>query len=248
MKTEFDLSWFDLTKYEPLQNFNLEDWFIQLSNRLEINMFFRVTPPMIEKLGKDISRKKHLEAVENLKSIKINPILKYPLKSDNSFTSWKLAKGLQPPSVRDVTFDEMELEKIFRDTIGEKTRDFFDEFNGLAGVKVYVDLNATDNQIKENFNSWLKNKRKVTERNVSKRCFTEIDFSRWEKHKILPYIDLKLIAHSEGKTLTQSKIGDLLFSSDKVIERPLKVRKTVKPLAEKLLTTKTICAMQSQIR
>ena|GEM_PF-5530539 len=34
METEFDASWFDLTNYEPVQNFNIEDWYLQLPDYL----------------------------------------------------------------------------------------------------------------------------------------------------------------------------------------------------------------------
>ncbi len=246
METEFDMSWFNLTNYEPVQNFNIKDWHLQLRLRLDINMFLRPTVPMVKIMGEGAAITEHAKARVNLSLIKTHPILRRRLPLGDARESWQPIKGLQPPSIRDITSNEMELENDFISTIGEEELNFFNEFNGLFGAKIYVDLNATDNQLKADFNSWLKAKRKATERNVRKRGFTEIDFNKWKTYKILPYIDLILISHSQGKTLTQSQAGDLLFLNE-TIDRAEKIRKTIKPLAEEILTTKTICAIERQI-
>jgi hypothetical protein len=242
MTSEFDVSWFDLAKYESIKKFNIEDWHLQLSKRLDINMFLRITPRMVNELGENVAKRKYEAAVKNLEAIKINPVFRY------TSTAGHPEKGLLLPPVRDLTFVEASLEDIFRDALEDEKKTFFDGYNKLAGVKVYVDLTASDRQLEASFNQWLKNKREETGKHVRKSCFTKETMDSWERNKILPYIDLVLVFHSEGKNLTQKELGGMLFPDEFDVGLVSRIKDTVKPKAELLLTVKMVQLMETQIQ
>lgn len=47
MNEELDLSWFDLSKYEPVKHFTLDDWFMQLSRRIAFKTCYDNSEPRL---------------------------------------------------------------------------------------------------------------------------------------------------------------------------------------------------------
>ena len=117
----------------------------------------------------------------------------------------------------------------------------------ISFTSVLVDLSSSDEQISKDFLYWLENYRRETGYYAPKRNFTEKKFNEWITMQLLPYIDLTLIALHEGTSITQYKLGSLLFPDDIEIDGTERIRRTVKPKANWLLEDSTLLAMQSQV-
>ncbi len=237
-----EFSWFDLSKYDKVKTFDINDWYYQLSQR-----FFIQKHPWVSnwELYNIVS--------EYIALIKDEPILDYQRPEAMSLT------------VRDTRYIDLIMasweNKSLKDIFDIPAKEMFNEVGktpvvsqynfgeaGLDRALLTIDRGATDKQLENDFSQWLKNHRTVTEYTARARRFNLVDFKRWSDNKLLPYLDLTLIANVEGKELTQNKLGELLFPNEfdaGLIER---IRKTVKPLAEWLISNKTLAALKCQAR
>lgn len=116
-----------------------------------------------------------------------------------------------------------------------------------------VDLSCSDTEVKESFDSWLKHVRDRARKKAVKQSkrrdyklniLNETAFRKWHDAMVLPYLDLIAWNTFKGNKITSSIIGDILFSGSN--ERPdptSTVNDTVKPLAQKLTSSKQIDRM-----
>jgi hypothetical protein len=116
--------------------------------------------------------------------------------------------------------------------------------------RVFVNLRATDEQIKAQFAGWLQSKRKeLASHGIAPDIpakFTPATFNSWHKNRVLGFIDLEMFAYHLGLTLTDEMIGSRLFPNELDLGIGDKVRKTVRPLAKWLMTSETIDALDWQ--
>lgn len=233
----FDTSWFDLKKYEPVKNFTLKDWHYNLQVR---RFCFDVL-----KCGFDV-------LVETLKQ---NPILEedhFPgYYSCNEKYLFNTASVKSTPKFHILSrMDELE---YLKSNISDV--DISDTFNNLIPsdffeTLVSINLNATDEQLKADFAHWLENYRENTGyESVKKTLFSDSDLKKWTKLKLLECIDLILISKLEGSTLTQVKLGRLLYPDElgETADRTERVKNTTKPKAEWLISESTIRAIETQL-
>jgi hypothetical protein len=114
---------------------------------------------------------------------------------------------------------------------------------------VSINLEATDEQIMTDFRHWLTEYRKVIGYESRKKNFTDKDLALWVQWRLLPYIDLTLVATIENKETTQATAAWLIFSEDAckvdIVDR---LRRTTKPKAEWLLRPETLSAIKAQLR
>lgn len=115
----------------------------------------------------------------------------------------------------------------------------------LNTTAVMIDLSASDEQIKKDFDHWLSEFRKAvkcTAGNFTK----EIALAGWVQKKLLPYIDLMLAAELDGLTLGHVQAANLIFPGLSDIDN--KIRRTTKPWADWLMKEETLFAIQAQLR
>lgn len=103
-------------------------------------------------------------------------------------------------------------------------------------ASISINLYATDEQIKEDFNQWLIHARKATNNQRQKKLFTQADFDYWIEYGVIPYLDLMLIARIEGKKITQNKLARLIFPDEYDVDVAERLRKVTKPTAQELLS------------
>jgi len=111
--------------------------------------------------------------------------------------------------------------------------------------RIWVDLAAPDELIVKSFSTWLKAKR---ERMGLKRAQLVVDtaeMQRWTTFQILPFLDIELFAMMAGHDVTAAVAGDLLFPLEEV-DSAERIRKVVKPLAEKIMSGVFIEALGRQ--
>ena len=127
-----------------------------------------------------------------------------------------------------------------------------DIYSGSANhAQVGVDLGASDDDLKESFSIWLKSKRlemnhKKGSQNI-KTSFSSDDLEEWVTKGVLPYIDLFLVTKKLGVNIPFHRLGKLIFPEEYDIDTGERVRKVTKPLADHLLRTDTLNALQASV-
>jgi hypothetical protein len=127
--------------------------------------------------------------------------------------------------------------------------DIFTAENSLAScdANIIINLSATNEQIKEDFNHWLKFYRKQLSVGPIKNDFSQKDFTKWIKWRLIPYLDLKLISMYEDKELSLVEIAGLLYGDEYDVDIVERVRRTTKPKAEWLINGIIDETMQNQL-
>jgi hypothetical protein len=97
---------------------------------------------------------------------------------------------------------------------------------------VRIDLNASDQQLKDDFDYWLKNYRNATEIYSNRKYFSQSDLKRWFEFCAIPYLDLLLIAKIEDKKITQHRLANLIFPNEFDVDVVGRLRDTTKPMAD----------------
>lgn len=252
MTEEFDTSWFDLRKYDAVESFDISDWYFQLEKRQTIHLFAKENQDLMDRVH--ISRWKVINnsAKKYIASIKENPVL------DVS----KYKRTIQ--SVGDTNFFDLRMAASDNDEIKKLINAPVDDFDfkksdcliiSRAKSSVYanramltVDLSATDEQITQDFNEWLKSHRLTANYKVRGKRFSSKDLRKWINYKILPYLDLTLIADAEDKILTQNVLGRILFPDEYNVDLTERIRRSVKPIAKHLLDKRILEALHIQAK
>ena len=232
MKNEIDLGWFNLWKYDDQIKFDSSDWFNQLHKRSCIKLFGKKYPELAKKL--------------------INSIKEGPLLNDKESSSFKssvrdaqfidlLRAGCENNQIRDFyTLSSEEMHLVENDFLVPKN----ENPKILSNPILAIDLGVSDEQLKRNFSEWLGEQRNNSEFNLRKRMYKRNDFLRWIRLRVLPYLDITLILNFEGKSLTLSQLGNILFPDEYDMDPTQRVRQTLRPLAESLLTNESLMALR----
>ncbi|WP_340122233.1 DUF6387 family protein [Methylobacter svalbardensis] len=248
MADDLDTSWFDLKNYEELKIKSFEDWAILLNDR----WIFYKTVEKYENyvLPNNIVDGNLLVFLDNavaclkegFSSIFIDDKPKFPRSSVCDLTLyevWDMAQDerlihIQPDRCKDEFVETIAFESYGIDNWERKTR-------------VTINLSATDEQIKNDFNRWLIDCRQVTGIESQKKLFTQDDFDYWIRYGVIPYLDLLLIAKIERKKITQNKLAKLIFPDEYNVDIVGRLRQVTKPEAERLISQEIHRALQSQL-
>lgn len=115
-------------------------------------------------------------------------------------------------------------------------------------AKVSVDLYATDDQLRAEFNEWLSVKRTEMElaeaEPIRRKLFSNRDMRQWCEMQVLAYIDLKIIEKQYKLKIPNHVLGELLFLDTIDIDVTERVRKVVKPIASSLMKGDTQNSLQ----
>ena len=287
MTEEFDTSWFDLKNYEALKTMSIEDWQKVLGERYEFHGhvdscrrgFYEVFYEQ-EFYFKCDFLDSSIPPEELYK--KITSLLKQGVITNFGLGSYPLLRPLNNlmalgSSVNNLTVhDVVEMSNDHRlhyevDTHNGKkkfqkdqkhwqemlSKPFDDGHDGSAKVK--IDLYATDEKLKKDFDQWLKHIRQATgyydhipkkrsKKMVSnKELYTQKDFDKWIQFGVIPYLDLVLIAEIECKKITQNKLAHLIFPNEKDVDIVERLRQVTKPEAEQLIKNKVHKTLLAQL-
>ncbi len=72
--------------------------------------------------------------------------------------------------------------------------------------------------------------------------------NKWIKYRVLAYLDLKLISDFEGRSITQNKLGRMIYPDEFDIDLTERIRRSVIPCADSLLCFEGMEALYFQIR
>lgn len=252
---KLETSWFDLKKYRVLNEFDLKQWYQQLSIRSD--MFCRVD-----------------DAAEFAQRIKQNPII-----DDFDEQEWekhflnKVVRPLVMETPAHVLIDAFNNEKlntmlarlksgdeVYFDENAPQISDTmpYDEICNLYEIETYgfanvsVDLMASDEQIKADFNQWLASQRErtkcyeVSKKNFRKN-FTDANLAEWVEYKLLPYMDLMFIKSVEQKEIQQTEIAELIFADEYNVDIIDRLRRSTQSKSELLMRDDTLNAIALQL-
>ena len=147
--------------------------------------------------------------------------------------------------LQDITYDEFYLSHFQKEEDGlEYNNNYLQTMGGFAFAQ--IDIGAPDEQLIGDFKKWIADIRKQIGISSYPQNFTSADLADWHAKQVLPYIDLTIWAKLMDRNITQQEIGIVLFPDDYNISLSDRVRRTVKPLAEKLMMSSTVGAISMQ--
>ncbi len=233
MSKEFDTSWFDLKNYDYLSKLDLTGWIEQIIERLHVHII------TTDDINENKFSKSHLIEI-------INALKRGRAKSFSG--EWHTERAVYDLSVSDA-FGISTDPRILITYPGRyseiKNDRFFDSEHPFKKA-IFINLCASDEQLKNEFSKWLSDNRALESDKHQKKLFSQVNFDHWVKNRVIPYLDLKLIAKIEGKKITQDKIAKLIFSDEHVISILDRLRDTTKPTADILMNSGAIRTLLSQ--
>jgi hypothetical protein len=239
---ELDTSWFDLKKYEKLKFTPIDGWARLLDERYRC-----------QNIAKDSCRhlwseEEYLEARSRALSCLIEG---YPLLEEDVLDLEDFQSSVKNLSLGDawrIVSDAklLHIDEWEPDALAQINTEpvFVDPY--MCEARVSIDLSATDEQIKKDFNQWLAECREVTDIKTQKKLFRQADFDYWIEYRVIPYLDLVLVAKLAGKKITQNKLARLIFPDIYDVDIVERLRKVTKPLAEDLIDYHKIMALYAQ--
>jgi hypothetical protein len=252
---EFNTDWFDLSKYNDVDKLGLHEWHQQL--RMRCYMRWRIEDNVEIHKGW-------------IDQIKAAPIIR---NSKWDYSQWKEGRGNNPDyysvystpaqfhwlEATDDRFADV-WEACQLDEDGKATEEqrrliqtpytLLSSQRGMSSEEVTgvtVNLTATDEQIISDFKKWLPAYRKASGYTAHDKNFTDKNLADWSKWRVLPYIDLWLVAKASGAIITQNKMARLIFSDEDSVDIVDRLRRTTRPKAEWLMGGKILEAISAQI-
>jgi len=148
--------------------------------------------------------------------------------------------------------------ELIRDNFSEKLKHAHDAVlavddlapdYGIPPGVLHAEINLlhSDDEVLAGMRTWLTKMRskypRITQRHNK---FTESEMRRWDEHKVLPYLDIRISELDEEVVYLQRDIAKKLFPNDDGIDADIteKLRKTTKPHAEALMTYDAINVLQ----
>lgn len=137
-------------------------------------------------------------------------------------------------------------EKCVRDSPEDKS-------NSWQRARLEVDLRAGDEVLKEAFRRWLVAVRQRYEREgFTAAPARRAPLKRWSEYRILGYIDLEFASHALDLSLSDSKIGQLIFPDPNKLggkeDDPRRLRRTVRELAMDVMTYATLVELGYEVQ
>jgi hypothetical protein len=247
---EFDTSWFDLKNYEKLQKTSIVGWANLLCDRYYWSLQVSTGMDLFSANQKQVGDETLAHISEFVDCIKTGDFYSLIDETREEVRS----------SVYDLSMlDALELSKD-RDMIRVQPDRCKEEFSEVATwsfdpwaydlvAKVNVDLSATDEQIRKDFDDWLagwRNHSDVSFLKIQKKLFTQADFDYWVEYGVIPYLDLVFVARVEGKKITQNQLARLIFPHEYDVDPVERIRKVTKPTAERLINNEVYRTLFTQ--
>jgi hypothetical protein len=251
-----DVSWFQLEAYKPVAGYTLAQWASALYFRYILRGLLEgpATPDdgMVKMLAAMLTRPlgnhhagpltaKGLSRVWDLTVIDVYELrdaFRDDMKdAEAACAEWYRRCGEEPefpplPKLLDKGFDELLTDK---------------GYEAIREQRVFVDLEATDEQLISDFREWLRNKR-IQKRMVVPKRFSEQDASEWHKYKVLLFIDLDMFCYVTHSKISHSTLGALLFPDEYEVDLGERVRKVVRPLVNQIMSGRGRCRTFSDYR
>lgn len=129
----------------------------------------------------------------------------------------------------------------------------------LSGVNLWIEpsampftvnIYASDEQLDQDFKSWVKQARESFNCRATEEMFTDKDFKAWCKYAILPYFDLTTWARLNHSKIAQAVLAKAIFPKADLIgfDEISMLRKESRPRAAEIFNLNTWNAMRAQVQ
>lgn len=266
--------WFDIKKYAAVANFDIFDWHWNINYRLGMTGDGDIDEKLKEAyLERSDEAKKAGDEyyLQRLTQLLDRPAMLVRPERKNT-NDWATVRDM---SVKDAMCLAEELhksekyaraweafdwsmttsEKWILDQLEGKYDDLDDSANDLRHenypssanyVYAEVDIHAPLDDLIDSFREWVQGVKES--RGIpfhSKRVFSDVDFKRWHKYAVLPYIDLKLWASFHDVHIPDWLYANTLFR-DFQGDIDGMFRKNTKPLEQQVFTQACLDQLRNQ--
>ncbi|MDC9752072.1 DUF6387 family protein [Proteus mirabilis] len=119
------------------------------------------------------------------------------------------------------------------------------DFDGSSRIWAEIDLNTPDDILIDYFRGWLKHAREdyANSRDVKidkkiKHGIKKSTTDKWYKHRLLAYLDMKILLDFYQLQLTQSKFAEILYFDVFDSDTTERFRKTLMPIVKEIMSDK----------
>jgi hypothetical protein len=267
--------WFDLSKYEACESFDITDWQIELERRwwlflpssknemppLEDDIFvhFYITDGCFsdnryifaELFANPIGGEVTSSWISQSEQMKGNLFVK---SLDVGAIHW-LHNHVSDSLGTKIDDELSPVERSYFDLIDRSDKRFNLSVDDVISnvvtdfgnrKTICLDMTAPDEVLIAEFKAWLLNSREKFKIPAPTRSFTAKDFKKWSDHQVLPYLDLRLWALVQGVTITNKLMGEAIFPDEFDLDTTEKIRQTIAPLAKRLISPEIVFSLHAQ--
>jgi hypothetical protein len=248
--------WFILDNYKRAQELTIEDWaaairtrysiseglkgkmgFTSNSNEISVDQFIKETLPVISKWPYHLSKSSMLKAQFN----------------DNKyFAVTELTLGHLDCIRNDIIYSELAADGKLE--VGERgyknhglpVHDFLDLASNPQAY-FQVDFTVTEEALVRDFKRIIQQLKLNSPFEKRERFFTDGDFMRWTKNHCLAYFDLTSFYELNKIKSTHHSIGSLLALEYSDVSPSDRVRRTIKPMTDRLISIHTMDILGDQL-
>jgi hypothetical protein len=250
---------FSIKNYDATAEFGLLDWLVNLEFRALRWNTFRITSVEERRVGSSYLFK--------------NALLPEPVCA--AYAKSGLTKTVHTSQIRDQSvYDALSARHYFEadSRLNKYTKLFLetcedsfekDGYNILVSTSMYkaldegkidvdgeavvvVNLQASEEQLIEDFRSWVRSTKKTMAIEVPRKAITSAELGEFSRFKVLAHLDLTFWAATEGIEISNQALGLALFPNEYDIVLSERVRKVVAPLARRLTTYDFCTFLRSQ--
>jgi len=250
-ETEFQISnapdWFSLKKYATTEQLDISGWIRQIGIRYICEICLTEGKPELFWEGFSALMKHGIynepDADDAFHVFKLDPerAQRWITASVRSIDLYDIMHEIDDNIIMDIKRAVYENDENLLDTPFDIYR--YERDRRAGDTWLIVDLNATDKQIIDDFQLWLKVIRELLNVKSPKTYFSENKFKQWANARVLPYIDLSLWSKAHNVRIKDKLYGDILFPDEIDIDTTERIRKTTRPLAKKFLSKTTLFAL-----
>lgn len=235
MKTINKPDWLDLKKYKPFKNLSIKEWEAQLYVRSTLNLHFNLLD------DNHPDSQSYQRAVDSCPlPFSVQDIQDCPIVSSDQIQSgWEYSGYPDLSSVGLVKgYDaswpyfvgEYQNNNDIKTSI-EKLRYENRKFDEQCGLyKLWVNLNAPDKLLEEDFKKCLKQLREKKDEDDQMKNPKKL-LSKLLDHHVVPFIDIALWARQSNIKLKDAVVGNWLYPDNFEIDITGKIRQTTRILA-----------------
>ncbi len=122
--------------------------------------------------------------------------------------------------------------------------------NALEGRPISVDTELDDKTLVESFKGWLANVRKEESEKV-KRPYSESDFEKWNRYKLLQVFDIDAWSKITGVRITDNALASVLWPDNDMDAEDIspldRLRKVTRRTILSVISYKSACRLASQV-
>ena len=267
-------AWFEISKYDKVSSLTLYQWYDQISKRQSLDeVIFLYMESDIEAIGAWENLIKTNPIIENndnlirdmIKDFDNAVITNGPQETIRDFSAGDLSvinnainlkcnddwlRRFCENRASDATLMELDINTIINmtNTSIQLESDIYPWIYNCA-VALTANLEASDEQLFNDFKAWLKHARKNFNSSATEKMITYIDFKDWCEYAILPYFDLATWAKLHGAEFTSSIMSQAIFPNAGIdgFCGESRVRRETKRRSSEIFNRNAICAMLAQV-